>query len=121
MSRLPSILARVMIVGTMISAFLISVGLAWFLFTHVGANPGDHIFSGEPKYFENPIGMVRRAFDLHELGERRSIAMIGIFLLLLNPPIRVFLAGVGYLFEKNRMYALISAIVFAVLAFSFFW
>ena len=121
MNRLTVILARVMIIGTMVSAFLIAVGLVWFLSAHAWEKPGDHIFSGEPKYFENPIGMVRRAFAPHEAGERRSIAMIGIFLLLLNPPVRVLLAGAGYLLEGNRLYALISAVVFAVLAISFFW
>ena len=110
-----------MIIGTLVSASLIAAGLVWFLSAHAGQAPGDHIFSGEAKYFENPIGMVRRAFDWHEAGERRSIAMIGIFLLLLNPPVRVLLAGAGYLMEGNRMYALISAAVFVVLAISFFW
>ncbi len=114
-------LARVMVFGTLISAGLITIGLVWYLGTHVGQNPGDHIFSGEPKYFENPVGMLQRAFSVHEVGERRSIAMIGIFLLLLNPPVRVFLAGLGFLLEKNRMYAGISALVFLVLLLSFFW
>lgn len=110
-----------MIGGTLISAILIAAGLAWFLSGHVGADPGDHIFSGEPKYFENPAGMVRRALAWHAAGEQLSIAMIGIFLLLLNPPLRVLLAGAGYLMEGNRMYAAISAVVFVVLAVSFFW
>ena len=65
--------------------------------------------------------MFGRAFDWHSVGERRSLSMIGIFLLLLNPPIRVLLAGTGYLLENNRRYALISALVFLVLAVSFFW
>lgn len=121
MNRFASLLARVMVTGTLISATLIAAGLVWFLSSHVGANPGDHIFSGEPKYFENPFGMVRRALDWHAAGEQLSIAMIGIFLLLLNPPVRVLLAGIGYLMEGNRMYALISAVVFVVLAISFFW
>ena len=110
-----------MITGTMISASLIAAGLVWYLTAHFGQPPGDHMFSGEPKFLENPFGMLRRAFDLDGTGERRSLAMIGIFLLLLNPPLRVLLAGAGYILEKNRMYALISAVVFAVLAFSFFW
>lgn len=110
-----------MIVGTAISASLIAVGLVWYLSAHAGQSPGDHLFSGEPKYFSDPIDMVRRAFDFRAIGERRSIAMIGIFLLLLNPPVRVLLAGAGYLLEKNRMYALISGVVFVVLAISFFW
>ena len=110
-----------MIIGTMISASLIAAGLAWYLTAHVGQNPGDHIFSGEPKFLSNPIDMAQRAFDFDGAGERRSIAMLGMFLLLLNPPLRVLLAGAGFALEKNRMYALISAVVFAVLAFSFFW
>lgn len=121
MNKLSLLLARVMTIGTLISAAFIAVGLAWFLSAHPGAAPGDHLFSGEPKYFSNPATMIVQALDFGAAGERRSIAMIGIFLLLLNPPIRVLLAGAGYLMEKNRMYALISAVVFAVLAFSFFW
>lgn len=121
MNRLSALLARVMIVGTAISAAFIAVGLIWFLATHPGTPPGDHIFSGEPKYFTDPVDMVRRALDLDAIGERRSLAMIGIFLLLLNPPLRVLLAGAGYLLERNRKYAFVSAVVFLVLLFSFFW
>ncbi len=47
--------------------------------------------------------------------------MNGLFLLLLNPPVRVLLAGTGYLMENNRLYFLISSIVLLVLAISFFW
>ncbi len=110
-----------MIAGTLVSAVLIAAGLIWFLSAHAGQPPGDHLFTGEPKYFRNPVDMLQRAFDPGAPGERRSIAMLGIFLLLLNPPIRVLLAGTGYLLEKNRMYAVISGIVFLVLLISFFW
>ena len=110
-----------MIAGTLVSAALISAGLVWYLSAHVGQNPGDHIFSGEPKYFRNPVDMLQRTFDLHSHGERLSLTMVGIFLLLLNPPIRVALAGAGFLFEQNRLYAGISGIVLLVLLISFFW
>ena len=121
MSRLPAILARFMIAGTLVSAAIIAAGLLWFLSAHAGETPGDHIFTGEPKYFRDPVDMLQRAFDPHAPGERRSIVMIGIFLLLLSPPIRVLLAGAGYLLEKNRMYAAISGVVLLVLLISFFW
>lgn len=110
-----------MVAGTTVSAILIAAGLVWYLSIHVGQNPGDHIFSGEPKYFRDPVDMLQRTFDFHILGERRSLAMLGIFLLLLNPPLRVLLATVGFVFEKNRKYALISGVVFLVLVVSFFW
>lgn len=121
MNRFPIILARVMIIGTLTAAALIAAGLVWYLSAHLGANPGDHLFSGEPRYLENPAQMVRHVFDWDSVGHRRSLVMVGIFLLLMNPLIRVFLAGAGYLIERNRLYAAISGIVFVVLLVSFFW
>jgi len=110
-----------MVAGTLLAAAIIAAGLVWYLTAHSGELPGDHLFRGEPKYFENPVQMLRRTFEPGVAGERRSLVMIGIFLLLLNPLVRVFLAGVGYLMEGDRLYAVISAIVFAVLLGSFFW
>ena len=121
MNKLSLILSRFMLIGTLVSAALIAAGLAWYLFAHAGQTPGDHIFTGEPIYFRNPVDMLQRTFDLHAHGERLSLAMIGIFLLLLSPLIRVALAGAGFLIEKNRLYAGISGIVVAVLLISFFW
>ncbi len=120
-SRISIVLARVMIIGTLAAAAVIAAGLVWYLSAHVGEAPGDHIFKGEPKYFENPVGMIQRALEPDVVGQRRSIVMIGVFLLLLNPPIRVALAGAGYLAGRDRLYAAISGIVLAVLLASFFW
>jgi uncharacterized membrane protein len=121
MNRLTALLAKVMLTGTLVSAAIIAAGLAWYLSAHLGTPPGDHIFRGEPKYFESPVAMVRHSLALDQVGHRRSLVMIGIFLLLLNPLIRVALASAGYLLEGDRLYAAISALVFAVLLVSFFW
>lgn len=121
MNRLNALLAQVMLTGTLVAAAIIAAGLVWYLSAHVGAPPGDHLFRGEPKFFESPSVMVRHVFAFHEDGHRRSLAMCGILLLLLNPLLRVGLAGVGYLLEKDRLFAGVSAIVFAVLLVSFFW
>jgi uncharacterized membrane protein len=59
--------------------------------------------------------------EWNEVGHRRGLIMIGIVLLLAGPPVRVALAGIGYFFEKDRLFAAISAFVFLVLVFSFFW
>ncbi len=121
MNRLTSLLAQVMLTGTLIAAAIIAAGLVWYLSAHLGQSPGDHIFRGEPRFLESPVAMVRHIFALNEVGHRRSLVMFGIFLLLLNPLLRVGLAGLGYLLEKDRLFAGISAIVFAVLLVSFFW
>lgn len=119
--RLQAGLATMMVGGTVVAGAIIAVGMVWFIGTHVGLKPEDHIFTGEPKYFENPISMVARALNLEEIGHRRSLIMIGVLLLLLNPVARVALAAVGFAVQRDRMYSVISLIVLAVLLISFFW
>jgi uncharacterized membrane protein len=114
-------LAHVMLSGVLVAAAIMAAGLIWFLATHDGMPPGDHVFSGEPKYFENPISMVQRAVDPTGIGHRRSLIMIGVVLLLINPPVRVAFAAFGFAAQGDRLYTAISLIVLAVLIFSFFW
>jgi len=125
--KLQSALARLMLVGTFIAAGVICVGLAWYLVSRANLRPGDHTFSapdhlftGEPKYFENPISMVERAWNLSDYGHRRSLIMIGVVLLLINPVVRVAFAAFGYGAQKDRLYFAISLVVFGVLLVSFF-
>jgi len=119
--QIQNLLARVMIAGTLLAAAVMAGGLLWFLATHVGAPPGDRVFAGEPKYFENPIAMVQRALDVREIGHRRSLIMIGVVLLLINPVVRVGFAVVGFAVQKDRLYSGVSLFVLTVLLFSFFW
>lgn len=118
--QIQSNLARVMVIGTLISAGIMLAGLCWYLMANHGLKAGDHIFSGEPKYFENPVSMVQRAFDVKETGHRRSLIMLGVTLLLISPVVRVMFALFGFILQKDRLYAAISLIVFVVLLISFF-
>jgi uncharacterized membrane protein len=120
-AQIQNTLAKVMVGGTLFAAFVIAAALACFLATHVGDSPGDHVFSGEPNFFENPVSMLPRAFDLKEIGHRRSLVMIGVVLLLINPVVRVAVAAFGFALQKDRLYTGISLFVLAVLLFSFFW
>lgn len=118
--QIQSNLARVMVVGTLISAAIIFAGLVWYLWANQGLKAGDHIFSGEPKYFENPVSMIQRAFAVEETGHRRSFIMLGVMLLLISPVARVLFALVGFTLQRDRLYAVISGIVLVVLLISFF-
>lgn len=119
--QIQNALARVMLSGVLIAAALMGAGLIWFLATHEGMPPGDHVFSGEPKYFENPILMIQRALDFEEIGHRRSLIMVGVVLLLINPPVRVAFAAFGFAVQGDRLYTVISLVVLTVLIVSFFW
>ncbi len=120
-SQIQNGLAKVMVGGTLLAAVIMLAGLVWYLSSHTGLKPGDHVFSGEPKFFENPVSMVQRALDLREVGHRRSLIMIGVLILLLNPIVRVGFAALGFAVQKDRLYTGISLFVFGVLLFSFFW
>lgn len=120
-AQLQAGLARLMLGGTVLAAVVMLVGVVWYLGSHTGLKPGDHVFSGEPKYFENPVSMVERALDWHEVGERRSVIMIGAILLLINPVVRVAVAALGFALQRDRLYTGVSLFVFLVLLFSFFW
>ena len=120
-AQLQNSLARVMLTGVLVAAAVMGAGLIWFVATHEGMPPGDHVFSGEPKYFENPVEMLQRALNLNAVGHRRSLIMIGVVLLLINPLIRVAFAAVGFAAQRDKLYTGISLLVLAVLVLSFFW
>lgn len=119
--QIQSALARVMLCGVLIAAAIMGAGLIWFVVTHEGLPAGDHVFNGEPKYLENPVSMIQRALELEDVGHRRSMIMIGVVLLLINPVVRVAFAAFGFAAQGDRLYTSISLLVLAVLIFSFFW
>ncbi len=112
-----ALFARIMIIGVIIAAVVILAGLVIFLFNHPDKTYGAHVFKGEPNSLVKPIDIIRDAFA----GNERSLIQLGIFILLLNPFVRVILALIGFVQERNKMYVIISLIVFSVLLFSFFF
>ena len=120
-AQLQNSLARVMLTGVLVAAAIMAAGLVWFVATHEGMPTGDHVFSGEPKYFENPLSMLQRAFDLTAVGHRRSLIIIGVVLLLINPLIRVAFAAFVFAAQRNKLYTVVSLVVLGVLVLSFFW
>lgn len=53
-------------------------------------------------------------------GEGMAIIQLGILLLIFTPLMRIIFALIGYLKEKDYLYVVISSIVLAIMAISFF-
>ena len=53
-------------------------------------------------------------------GEGMAIIQLGILLLIFTPLMRIVFALIGYLKEKDYIYVVISSIVLAIMAISFF-
>jgi hypothetical protein len=121
MKSLSRLLAGLMLWTTLVAAAVIFAGLVWYLAAHPGDTPGDRLFSGEPHYLRDPVEMVRHALDWKAQGERRSLIMVGVVLLLAGPVLRVALAGLGYALQRDRLYAGVSLFILLVLLLSFFW
>lgn len=53
-------------------------------------------------------------------GEGMAIIQLGILILIVTPIMRIVFALIGYLKEKDYVYVVISSIVLAIMAISFF-
>ncbi|KNB61427.1 MULTISPECIES: DUF1634 domain-containing protein [Chryseobacterium] len=53
-------------------------------------------------------------------GEGMAIIQLGILMLIFTPLMRIIFALIGYLKEKDYIYVVISSIVLAIMAISFF-
>ncbi|MGO4708577.1 DUF1634 domain-containing protein [Chryseobacterium sp. 2TAF14] len=53
-------------------------------------------------------------------GEGMAIIQLGILMLIFTPLMRIIFALIGYLKEKDYVYVVISSIVLAIMAISFF-
>ncbi|AZA99571.1 DUF1634 domain-containing protein [Chryseobacterium joostei] len=59
-------------------------------------------------------------WDSLSKGEGMGIIQLGILLLIFTPLMRIIFALIGYLKEKDYVYVVISSIVLAIMAVSFF-
>lgn len=114
--RLRALLARIMLWGVGIAAAIMLGGLVVFLAGHAGTPTGDRKFTGEPADLTHPAEIFRAAVT----GNNLSLMQVGVLLLLANPLVRVALAAWGYAASRDRLYAGIAALVFAVLVVSYF-
>ena len=114
-------LARVMVIGVLLAAALMIWGLTIYLPVYGHRPEEDKIFSGEPSFLRDPVALTETIFSPGEVGQRRSILMAGVLLLLLNPLVRVVFAGAGFFMQRDFLYFGFSSLVLAILVASFFW
>ena len=99
--------SKLLRIGVLISGTIITIGLFLFLITGKSGYPGHS--------FPTKFGDI-----LHGLFALKSYAIIltGLFLLILTPIFRVFVSIFVFWKEKDRMYVIITMIVFIILMIS---
>ena len=98
-------------VGVLLSAVIIAVGMVITLTNHPEYFSSRHVTGYPNTLIEVVNGVVA--------GQGPAIIMAGLLVLIATPVARVALSVVIFVFERDRLYAAITAAVFVILMFSF--
>jgi uncharacterized membrane protein len=101
-------------VGVLVSGSVVLLGGLYYLLLHGGEVESFHRFQGTAAADRIVSHIMRGAFALRA----RSIIQVGLLLLIATPILRVAFSLVGFAFERDRAYVLITSIVLAVLLYA---
>lgn len=112
--RLESIIGQLLRAGVLLSAAIVLAGGVLYLVQNHAAHASYRTFVLGGAEMRTVQGIVQSAARLHSEG----LIQAGLLLLILTPVARVAMAIVGFSLERDRLYAMVSLIVLAILAFS---
>ena len=112
--RLETIVGRLLQAGVLLAATTVFAGGVLYLFGHHGEPANYHAFAAGSAATRTLSGIVRAV----AAGNSLALIQLGLLLLVLTPIARVGVALVGFLLERDRLYATVSLIVLLILAFS---
>ncbi len=112
--RLETNIGNLLRAGVLLSAATVFSGGVLYLWRHHADRVSYHHFSAGGAIVQSFSGILESAAHLNSLG----LIQLGLLLLIATPVARVALAVVGFALEKDRLYAVISLIILAILALS---
>jgi uncharacterized membrane protein len=111
-----SVMGTLLITGVIISAALVVFGGIIYLYQNGFSYPHFKTFRSEPSSLRSVKQIIKGVGQLDSL----SIIQLGLLLLIATPVSRVIFSIIGFLFEKDYLYVIISLIVLIILAYSIF-
>lgn len=111
-----SVMGRLLITGVIISGSLILFGGVYYLIQKGFSIPHYKTFIGEPSHLRSVKQIIKGVIQFDSL----SIIQLGLLLLIATPISRVIFSVIGFSFEKDYLYVIISLIVLAIIAYSIF-
>jgi uncharacterized membrane protein len=112
--RLESIIGQLLRTGVLLAAATVFLGGVLYLAQHHADPARFHTFVAGGANIRSLSGIVLAAVH----GDSIAIMQVGLLLLILTPIARVALAVVGFFLERDRLYTVVSLIVFVILMFS---
>ncbi|HET9743151.1 MAG TPA: DUF1634 domain-containing protein [Terriglobales bacterium] len=112
--QLETIMGNLLRIGVLTAAAVVLIGAGLFLAQHGRAHPDYHRFQSEPAELKSLPGIGAEVASGHSQG----IIQLGLILLIATPIMRVIFAVIGFGFERDYLYTVVSLIVLAVLLYS---
>lgn len=109
-----SVMGTLLITGVIISGTLILIGGIYYLSQSGFSKPHFHSFNGEP----SDLRSIRQILNGVVHFDSLAIIQMGILLLIATPISRVIFSVIGFLFEKDYLYVIISLIVLGIISYS---
>jgi len=100
--------------GVMLAALLVAAGGIYYLAGHESTQPSFAHFQGAPASLTHIRGIAKGAASLDPL----FIIQLGLIVLMATPVVRVIACVVGFTWEKDWTYVVVSLIVLAALLVS---
>ncbi len=112
--RIDLFIGNLLRTGVILAASLVILGGIIYLFRRGLALPDYKTFLGEPKELRHVPLIIRHAFSFHG----RGLIQLGLLVLIATPVARVALSIFIFLRQRDKMYVIITCIVFVVLCYS---
>lgn len=108
-------MGRMLQIGVTVAALAVLAGGALRLIHSQGPAPDYAHFHGAPAAYEHAGSILKGAANL----DGNSMILFGILLLIATPVCRVLFGVIGFTLMKDRLYAVVSAVVLTILVLSF--
>ncbi|MDN3551762.1 DUF1634 domain-containing protein [Mucilaginibacter aquaedulcis] len=103
--------------GVVTASLIVLTGGIIYLFQYQhSAIPQYHVFIGEKAGYTT----LTQIFGGVESLNAKGIIQFGVLVLIATPILRIFFSLVGFVFERDKLYILITLIVLSVMMFSIF-
>lgn len=112
--RLEVIISVLLRTGVMLAALIVLLGGICFLAKHGDEPPEYHLFHGAPATYRSISGVIQATGP----SDCRAVIQLGLILLILTPMARVAFSLVGFAFERDGTYVMLTFIVLAILVYS---
>ncbi len=114
--RIENLVGIMLRTGVLLAAAIVLFGGILYLVHNHGPRPDYSHFTAEPAHLIAFSGILHGVAAL----DPESIIMLGLLVLVATPVARVGMCIVGFLFERDHLYTVVSTIVLLILLYSLF-